>query len=727
MLILALLAIATHAIWFLSGSILTQGDWFYTETTHGLTMELSSAWSFPEMGRPFLGTAFIPVYILSYPVSQFFGFAGSERIFYMWPIALGVALFSFIFVRYLTGSSTGAFFASLFYSYSTFGLAMQGVGLLLMLTYALAPLCLYLFIRGIRERKLFFILLNVLLVSYTAFLDFRGTFLLVLALAFVALLHAMQGRQWRWPLGALLLTGLLVMLINLFWLANLLVNHGLDNFQGIAFGLGLVGDSYQGIQYALNLANPFWTGVLSPESAIAQPISPWNWLVPAFLILSLWFVYKEKNPYLRFMVLGFIGMGFVAVFLGKVTRPPLSWVYPLVFQYVPGFAAFRETGKFYILASFSLLVPLGYAAARLFENAWLMRHAKVRIFLLVAVASILLYNARPLVTGEMDTLFVAREIPSAYPAFNDMVRNDPSFYRTFWLPTFSRYTFTSITHPYTSFTELTYPTGGGLLGQITNSDPRTAGLLWPDTGLWALKQPFASFFLSSASVRYVGIPDDYPPPAKPEVVREIERSYYAHALSGLDYLKLKYNDAGLWVFENPHYNDHLYVAHRAVGLPLSEWYNQSNLDAAQDVITDNLPNATWLQAQLPRAAAHTTLAWAAHGASEYEINATSSGPFLMVFSETYHPDWNLYVLQGHQTFQWWDVLIRSPPAAPHVQVNGWSQAFWVEPCEESCRMVMFYKPQAYLLLGGMLSALFSALTLVALYLSWKKGWTFPKD
>lgn len=144
------------------------------------------------------------------------------------------------------------------------------------------------------------------------------------------------------------------------------------------------------------------------------------------------------------------------------------------------------------------------------------------------------------------------------------------------------------------------------------------------------------------------------------------------------------------------------------------------------MLLEDSQNASAAQALLASASPAAISSWHAVSAAQYEINATGNGSFLLVFAESYHPQWGVYVLRGNQTFDWLDTIAH-PSVAPHFKVNGWSQAFWVDSCEGTCHVVAYYRPQAYLQLGAILSLAVLALVLLATAMAWKKDWTFPDD
>jgi hypothetical protein len=119
-----------------------------------------------------------------------------------------------------------------------------------------------------------------------------------------------------------------------------------------------------------------------------------------------------------------------------------------MYQNFPGFNAFREATKFYYVTAIGYGVLIGSFAAYVHETSYpgfLKNAAKWSVLALTAL--LFLYNARPIVSGEMGNLFVERQIHRDYLLLRDHIVDQNSFFRTFWLPSTSRWGYYSDMNP----------------------------------------------------------------------------------------------------------------------------------------------------------------------------------------------------------------------------------------------------------------------------------------
>ena len=91
----------------------------------------------------------------------------------------------------------------------------------------------------------------------------------------------------------------------------------------------------------------------------------------------------------------------------------------------------------------------------------------------------------------------------------------------------------------------------------------------------------------------------------------------------------------------------------------------------------------------------------------------AEGPFILVFSDAFHPEWKAYV-RNDTGVGWIEAL--SAESEKHFTANGWSNGFTIEHCEESCMITLYFRPQSYYYLGSIIS-LITLLACIA-YLSY---------
>ena len=160
------------------------------------------------------------------------------------------------------------------------------------------------------------------------------------------------------------------------------------------------------------------------------------------LALGLYLNRKNKN------ILFFGTIALLGIFLTKQVAPPFPDTYLWLFENFPGFNAFREASKFY------LLIILGFSVLIAGFVDWIWKNLDDKGFQyyakyasIIIIAGIFLWNTKPIITTEFGTLFVQREKPQEYAIFKDFVLKQDSYFRTLWLPTSSRWSIYTNNHP----------------------------------------------------------------------------------------------------------------------------------------------------------------------------------------------------------------------------------------------------------------------------------------
>src|SRR5581483_6992990 len=108
---------------------------------------------------------------------------------------------------------------------------------------------------------------------------------------------------------------------------------------------------------------------------------------------------------------------------------------------------------------------------------------------LFLILGMLLFLIRPAILGEVNGTLKTAVVPNEYKDLKDFLINDATFSRVLWVPTLSRFTFYSDTHPAISGRDF-----------IQTSDPFGV--------IKYLQEPSTESLLQDASVRYIIVPDD---------------------------------------------------------------------------------------------------------------------------------------------------------------------------------------------------------------------------
>ena len=145
--------------------------------------------------------------------------------------------------------------------------------------------------------------------------------------------------------------------LNVFWILPFATAGAMSENAGV--GRDLFGNDYFELQEALFLSHPFWTGY-GVQWMSNQP-TPW-WLTILGILAFVGFWVGRKNPYVVFFAL----IALIGIFLGKQVDPPFGNSYYWLYENLPGFNAFREASKFYVL------IALGYSVGLASLVEWLL-------------------------------------------------------------------------------------------------------------------------------------------------------------------------------------------------------------------------------------------------------------------------------------------------------------------------------------------------------------------
>ena len=145
--------------------------------------------------------------------------------------------------------------------------------------------------------------------------------------------------------------------LNIFWVLPFAVSGSLDDNAGV--GRSLFGNSYFELDDAMYLSHPFWTGY-GVKWFSDQPTPWWLSLLAIFAWVGFWV--GRKNRFVLFFAL----MALVGILLGKQVSEPFPTLYNWLYETLPGFNAFREASKFYVL------IALGYAVGIASLVEWLL-------------------------------------------------------------------------------------------------------------------------------------------------------------------------------------------------------------------------------------------------------------------------------------------------------------------------------------------------------------------
>jgi hypothetical protein len=92
--------------------------------------------------------------------------------------------------------------------------------------------------------------------------------------------------------------------------------------------------------------------------------------------------------------------------------------------------------------------------------------------------------------------------------------------------------------------------------------------------------------------------------------------------------------------------------------------------------------------------------------TEYVVNISGATvPYYLVLSESFDPNWKVYVTDGNKPISFWDTLFGSSlPEETHLEVNGYANAWRIEK-SGNYTIVIEFRLQWYFYLGLIISSI----------------------
>lgn len=668
---LSIIVVCIYWLWFLKLSDNTYGDWMYFATeTQRLFFSLPNIWLTYNFGTIDIGlSSHFSVFIVGI-LSKINNFALTERLVYFWPSVILATIGSYILGR-KKFSSKAAFIGSLIYTLNTYSLTLRTGHLTLAVAFAFAPLIIYFFIRTLEEKKIWLALITGLLATITSAYEFRAFYIIAFVLFayyvyYSFLIDKISLKNLLKNSIYALIPMLIVFLLNLYWILGLLnVGNLLSNE---LFSRGLFGDQFLNIKRAITLFHPFWNGS-EPVAFQVNKIPFYFWFIPVIAFSGLILNHKNKNV-IFFGIIALIG-----ILLTKQSGQPFPQLYRWLYNNFPGFNAFREASKFFFL------IALGYSVLFAAFVDWIWKHknkykigTKGASLITISIAALILWNTKPVITGEIGSLYVPRTIPNDYIAFKDFLLSQEDFSRTLWIPIDSRWSIYTNEHPKVPATTET---------PVVFKILRTP---YSDLTKFNQDMTIVKSYLDQGSIKYVIVPIEDDANDDNFFVYYEDRDFYISQLDKVPFLKkLDLGTKELTVYENSSYLPHIYLT--------------SNQTKIEDLTSYRLVEHSYISP------------------TQYEIRIENiTTPSYLNFAETYHPDWSL----RPGNFTWYDALTHSNyfiDEQIHTKTETGFNSFLIDPekiCNEfdceynedgsyNINLTLYFKSQSYVYLGGIIS------------------------
>lgn len=481
--ILLIISVVIHKIWFFSQAILTSGDWgfHFHENLLGF-LQLPSIWTTAGNGSIDFGLSSYPIIVLWGFFGSLCSFSCAERILYMYPAIIVAITSSYYLSRYITKSNLAAAVGAICFTYNTYFVIGRTGHLTLMMAFAFAPFIFLLLIKLHEKITRTNLILLFFINTIVSFYEFRAWYIIALLeflfIGFYAFIHSKSKNSKNIILTTILSLSAVVsvVIVNLYWMLAFYAGSSLVTNK--YFTRGLFGDSFMNISNAITLFHPFWTGARS-SIFVVQPLPLYFWLIPLCAFVGLYF--NRHNKHVVFF--GFVSI--IGILLTKQSGIPFTFLYKFLYYHFPGFNAFREASKFYFFIAFGYSVLTASFIGYVFNNKNSSILYKLRYAVLFLVLFLFTVNTKPIITGEIGTLFKERFIPQDYISYQNLVSSNTSFYRSLWIPRDSRWSYHSEIHPSLSIGEILpfefmSKKQGGILDYI-NTDSFLSYLIYSST------------------------------------------------------------------------------------------------------------------------------------------------------------------------------------------------------------------------------------------------------
>jgi hypothetical protein len=494
-----LIPFLTYYMWFFSFATLYHGDWgFYNPISQKELLNLPTIWSNTGLGSVNIGASFYPTNVFWGILGHIFSYGISERIIFLWPSVLFAGPGSFLLFSKWLKYKPAAFVGSLVYAYNGYFMILRSGDLTIGVMYSIAPFIILSFVEALERRKLIYSILSGLICFVGSIYEFRIFYIiswvLISYLLFSFILNTNKKSYFVVILKYSLPIFLTVILLNIYWLVGILKINDLTS--NAIFSRGLWGGQYYNISEAITLFHPFWS-LHGPTIFSQQSLPLYYWIIPVLVVAGLYL--NRRKPIALFF--GYIGI--LGILLTKQQGLPFTGLYLWLYSHFPGFNAYREASKFYGLIALSYGLLIGMLIDWVINN-WREGYSK-KILLpvfVVCVSALFLINLKPLITGEMGSLYVARSMPEDYEKLNKFISGQNNYFRTLWMPTFSTWGYYSDLHPELSLVSEMNSDWSGLQG-IPTSEIDTSSL---STYSNFFSQSYFHNIIDLAGIKYLIVP-----------------------------------------------------------------------------------------------------------------------------------------------------------------------------------------------------------------------------
>jgi len=437
--ILIFIAIITHLSFFNFWNILFFSDW--TNWSNIATKELLNFWWWWWINYFWFWWDNIQYYFNFFKWIWWiiWDYNIATKITFFIPIALLWFLAPFFLTKYYTKNDLISFLVALFYWFNTYFLVRQTAHLpLAFLVWLMLLLFLFFdkFIKNLNKKDFFiFTFLYFIWICYEIRLLYIITLLLLIYFIVFFDKKLITKTLWKY----LILFVMIQLFLNSFWI----IPTFFYSWESISWTANrwLFWSHLFNIIYAFNIFDSSWSWWLPNQDFIPQNIPFYFWFYPFLVFLSTLFIKKYTKDNQKLFLFWLI-ISLIWIVITKQSAEPFTWLYLWLYNNFPWFNLFREASKFYIVTLLWYTIILWIFLDYLYKN-----HKKFFNIIWIIIILISITIAKPLITKEIWTIFIAKIEPKEYKILNDYIINQDESFKTLSAPHYSQWLHFEIKKP----------------------------------------------------------------------------------------------------------------------------------------------------------------------------------------------------------------------------------------------------------------------------------------
>ncbi|MEM1547063.1 MAG: hypothetical protein QXP91_11500 [Candidatus Methanomethylicia archaeon] len=359
----------------------------------------------------------LPQYIIYYIMHVLLGFENASRL--LFPIVFIIAGFSmYTLSKYFVKNYTSNLASVTLYIYNPWIIDRILSGhISILIAYALTPLMLALYFKGIDEGRLKPILQSSLLLALIISISYHLAPLMIL----IILIYPLKLKGLRNILRTYKLTLIIIMLamlLNSYWIITFpMVSESINSNVSINDIEALSIES--NIVNVLRLHGYFWSGWWNVFKSGLPSIFTDLWWTLSFLpfIMLILSFKRVKLPLLIVIIYSILAVGL---------NWPFQPVNKFLYENIPFYTIYRDPNKMVSM------ICLAYSIATAYTIDWISR-TKLR-GLTIAIIVLLLINSWPLLTGNLYGYLQPFDFPREYMDVDHWLQDKSGNFRVLWLP-----------------------------------------------------------------------------------------------------------------------------------------------------------------------------------------------------------------------------------------------------------------------------------------------------